>query len=85
MMDAAQRHRELVRHPAPERARLREPKMVSLARLSATQGARLTGDEAEMILVTTAARLQRGEVIGFIDAYSRSLGVAREHKSVSCR
>ena len=83
MMDAAQRHRELVRHPAPECARLRKPKMVSLARLTATQGARLTGDEAEMILVTTAARLHRGEVIGSIDAYSRSLGIAREHKSVS--
>ena len=84
MMDAAQRHRELIRYPAAECTWLREPKMVSLAGLPATQGARLTGDEAKMILVTTAARLHRGEVIGSIDAYSGSLGVARERKSASC-
>ena len=70
MMDAAQRHRELIRYPAAECARLREPKMVSLAGLPATHGARLNGNEAKMIFVTTAARLHRGEVIGSFDAYS---------------
>ena len=62
MMDAAQRHRELIRYPAAECARLREPKMVSLAGLPATQGARLTGNEAKMIFVATsgAASPRRG-------------------------
>ena len=43
MMDAAQRHRELIRYPAAECAWLREPKMVSLAGLPPTHGARLDG------------------------------------------
>ena len=51
MMDAAQRHRKLIRYPAAECARLREPKMVGFAGLPATHGARLTGDEAKMIFV----------------------------------
>ena len=38
VMDAAQRHRELIRYPAAECARLRKSNMVSLARLPATQG-----------------------------------------------
>ena len=89
MMDAAQRHRELIRYPAAECARLREPKMVSLAGLPATHGARLTGNEAKMIFVATAAQLHRGEVIGSFDAYSRTLAflvsrLAREHTRVSC-
>jgi hypothetical protein len=57
MMDAAQWHRELIRYPAVERARLRQPKMVCLAGLPATHGARLDGNEAKMIFVTTAGRL----------------------------
>jgi hypothetical protein len=34
--DAAERHRELIRYPAAECARLREPKMVGFARQPAT-------------------------------------------------
>ena len=70
MMDAAQRHRELIRYPAAERARLCEPKMVGLAGLPATHGARLNRNEAKMIFVARAARLHQGEVIGSFDAYS---------------
>ena len=55
MVDAAQRHCELIRHPTAERARLREAKMVSLARLPPTHGARLNGNEAKMFFVTSAA------------------------------
>jgi hypothetical protein len=55
MVDAAQRHRELIRYPAAECARLREAKMVSLAGLPPTHDARLNGNEAKMIFVTTAA------------------------------
>jgi hypothetical protein len=55
MVDAAQRHCELIRYPAAERARLREAKMVSLAGLPPTHGARLNDNEAKMIFVTTAA------------------------------
>ena len=73
MVDAAQRHRELIRYPAAECARLREPKMVSLAGLPPTHGARLDGNEAKMIFVAAAARLHRGEVIGSFDGYSRTL------------
>ena len=55
MVDAAQRQCELIRYPAAERARLRETKMMSLAGLPPTHGARLNGNEAKMIFVTTAA------------------------------
>jgi hypothetical protein len=55
MVDAAQRHRELIRYAAAECARLCEAKMVSLAGLPPAHGARLNGNEAKMIFVTTAA------------------------------
>ena len=57
MMEAAQRDRVLVRNPASHGPRLREPKMVSLAGRATTDGAWLFADEAQMIFVTTAARL----------------------------
>jgi hypothetical protein len=57
MMDAAQRHRELIRNPTAEGAGLRIPKMVRLTGFPAAQGARLRGKEAEMIFVPRAARL----------------------------
>jgi hypothetical protein len=52
MMDAAQRHCELIRYPAAECARLREPKMVGFAGLPTTHRTRLNSDEAKMILIT---------------------------------
>jgi hypothetical protein len=55
MVDAAQRHGELIRYLAAECARLREAKMVSLAGLPPTHRAGLNGDEPQMIFVTTAA------------------------------
>jgi hypothetical protein len=55
MMDPAQRHRELIRYPAAERARLGVTKMVGFAGLPATYGASLTGNEAKMIFVARAA------------------------------
>jgi hypothetical protein len=51
MMDAAQRHRELVRYFATECAWLGEPKVVGFAGLPATHGARLTHNEAKMIFI----------------------------------
>ena len=89
MVDAAQRHRELIRYPAAECARLREPKVVSLAGLPPAYGARLNRNKAKMIFVAMAAQLRRCEVIGSFDAHSRSLafslvlGAAHEHTSVS--
>jgi len=55
VMKAAQRHGELIRYPPAECTWLREPKMVSLAGLPPTHDARLNGNEAKMISVTTAA------------------------------
>jgi hypothetical protein len=50
MMDAAQRHRELIRHFVPKRSRLCEPKVMDLAGLPATNDTRLNSNEAKMIL-----------------------------------
>jgi hypothetical protein len=54
MVDTAQRHRELIRYPAAERSRLRQSKMMRLARLPSTHGAWLTGYETTMISVANA-------------------------------
>ena len=63
MMCAAEWHSELVAYLAAECAWLCEPKMVGLAGLPATQGARLSRYEAKVVLVTIAARLDQGEVV----------------------
>ena len=70
VMDAAQRHREFVRYLAAECARLREPKMVGLAGLPAAHGARLNGNEAEVVLVTAAARRHQGDAVDTFDGDS---------------
>jgi hypothetical protein len=67
MMNAAQWHRELIRYPAAECARLREPKMVSLAGPPPAHDAWLTGDEAKMTFIARAPRLYQGGVIGSFD------------------
>src|SRR4030088_2221436 len=57
MMDAAQRYCKFIRYLEADRARLREPKMMCVARLPATHRARLGRNEAKVALVATAARL----------------------------
>src|SRR6516164_5196141 len=54
MMDAAERHRELVARLAAERARLQEPQMMRIGRFTGTQEARLLGDKSKMLLVAVA-------------------------------
>jgi len=68
MMDAAQRYRELIRYPTAEGARLRVPKMMSLAGLPTTHCARLHRNETKMILVARTAQLHRAK--GSFDAHS---------------
>ena len=70
MMCAAEWNGELVAYLAAECAWLREPKMVSLANLPATQGARLSRYEAKVVFVTIAARLDQRE---FVDALGLEL------------
>src|SRR5262245_22073982 len=64
MMNAAQRHCELIRYPTPESARLRKPDVMGLARLATAHRARLTGNKAQMVFVAAAPGL-RGETVGF--------------------
>ena len=62
MVKAAERDRELIRYPAAECARLREPDVMGLARLPPADHARLTGNKAQMVFVTPAPGLHRGTV-----------------------
>ena len=64
MVNAAQRYGELIRHPTAERARLRKPDVMGLARLPTTDRARLTGNKAQMVFVAAAPGLWR-EAVGF--------------------
>src|SRR5689334_18828161 len=61
VVQPTERHGELVAHLPAERARLREPKMVSIGRTSSAYEARLRRDECPMILVPLAPRLAEGE------------------------
>src|ERR1700691_2729471 len=46
---------ELIAHLAPERPKLRKPKMVSVRRLASADHARLPGDESNVVLVPNAS------------------------------
>jgi hypothetical protein len=48
---------ELIAHLAPERPKLRKPKMVSVRRLASADHARLPGDESNVVLVPNASWL----------------------------
>ena len=65
MVNSAERDGKLVARLAAQSPRLRETKMVSLARLSAAHDAGVISHEAQVVLVTVAAR-------------SFSLGLVRE-------
>ena len=54
MMDAAERHRELVAHLAAERAWLHESQVVRIRRFARTQEARLPGDKSKVLFVAVA-------------------------------
>jgi hypothetical protein len=56
VMDAAERHRELIAHFAAQRARLHEAQMMGIAGLAPTDQAGLPGHVAQMVLVAIAAR-----------------------------
>src|SRR5262249_56908205 len=55
MMDAAERHRELVARLAAQGPRLHEPKMMRVGRLATTEEAGLLGDIAKVRFVAIAA------------------------------
>jgi hypothetical protein len=67
MMNAAQRHCELIRYLEAECARLCEPQMVGIAGLPATHGARLSANESKVVLVAAAARLHQGDAVDTFD------------------
>jgi hypothetical protein len=62
VMDAAERHCELVADLAPKRGWLGKPKMMRVGRLSPTHEARLRRDERPMVLVTLSPCLAESEV-----------------------
>src|SRR5689334_11609236 len=63
---AAERHGELIAHLHAQRSRLSKAQVMRVCRLPATDEARLSGDEFEMLLVADALWL--GEVQdGFVD------------------
>ena len=55
MMDAAERHRELVARLTAQCPRLHEPKMMRVGRLATTEEAGLLGDIAKVRFVAIAA------------------------------
>jgi hypothetical protein len=67
MMDSTEGHREFVTRLAPERARLREAKMMRVRGLAAAYEARLLGDIAQVRLVAEPAKLGDRKD-GFVDA-----------------
>ena len=66
MMQSAQRHGELVAHPAPERRGLSKPEMMGIRRSPTAEQARLQCYELEVIAVAVAPRFAQGQV-GFVD------------------
>jgi hypothetical protein len=71
VMNAAERHGELVADLAPERGRLGEPKMMRIGRLSPTHEARLRRNERPMIFVTLAPCLAEREIGTIRSRHSR--------------
>jgi hypothetical protein len=69
MVQPAQRHGELVAHPAPERRALRKPEMMRVRRPPTAEQTWLQGHELEVIAVAVAPRLAQRQV-GFLDPYS---------------
>jgi hypothetical protein len=67
VMDATERDRELVADPAPERTRLREPKMMGIRRHPAAHKARLSRYEFPVIFVAQAD--------GFAQCTYRTIGM----------
>ena len=67
-MDAAKRDRELVRHFSAECTFLSKSDVMRVRRLPAAHRARLSGDEADVILVAMSARLHQSER-AFIDGF----------------
>jgi len=70
VVEAAQRHGELIRNLEAERPRLCESNVMSLAGLTAAHRARLRRYEAEVVFAATAAWLRQGEVAGICDGHA---------------
>ena len=72
MMESAERHGELVAHPAAQCGALGKSQVMRVRWSPTAQQARLQGHELEVIAVAVAPRLAQGEV-GFVDPWSRRL------------
>ena len=70
MVESAQRYCELIRHPSANRARLRKPDMMGLARLPAADRTGLAGNKAQMTLVAVAPGLRSGTAGLYLDSQS---------------
>jgi hypothetical protein len=76
VVDSAQRNRELIRYLAAQCTLLRKSDVMRVRRLPAAHCARLSGDEADVILIPIAARLHQSEG-AFVDAFGIELSGCR--------
>ena len=72
MMEPTQWDRELIRNPASHGPRLREPKMVGLARRATAYRAWLPADETQVMFVASATRLHGRDAACQFEAQRRT-------------